>query len=196
MRRERDQEMLELEVFADQIEKKRYFSPFELSYLSHFPLIYELYQRSMSLFEEWESIGTERETLRLVQCHGRPSPDHLIIDHQRNYRFINMEHTDAGHPAHDIAWMYQSCMEERCFEPVKAYNWIQTYNQHFPFQDADQVLLKSQILYPGRLFSFLKKSQNRKLSSEPSLTFELEQHVGLLEKIKQDMDTWPEDKAT
>ncbi|WP_185819697.1 phosphotransferase [Salibacterium salarium] len=192
MRRERDQELLELEVLADEIEKKRYFSPFELSYLSHFPLIYDMYQRSMSFFDEWERKAEERRTIRLVQCHGSPSPHHLITDPKLNYRFINLEQTKVGHPAHDVAWMYKSCMEERCWEPVKGYSWMQTYDQHFPFNEADKALVKSQIFYPGPLSAFIKDTRHRELYEEPYLTQALEQHVWLFEKIKKDMETWSE----
>ncbi|WP_158738149.1 phosphotransferase [Alteribacillus sp. YIM 98480] len=192
LKKERDQQLLKLEAMADNIEKKRYYSPFELAFLIHFPFLYRLHKDSLYWYDKWERTAAENERLRMVRCHGRPSPDHLVIDEKRNYRFINLEHTADGYPLHDIAWLYRSCMKERMWEPIQAYPWIKTYDHHFPFKAGDEALLKSQLLDETSMYPFLLRASHRTLADEHTFTFQLEERIWMLEKIKQDLDTWPD----
>ncbi|MFB4162971.1 hypothetical protein ACE1TI_03820 [Alteribacillus sp. JSM 102045] len=191
LKKKRDQQLLELEAYADSIEKKRYYSPFELAFLMHFPFLYHLHKDSLYWYDQWERKAAEKEKIRIVRCHGRPSPDHLVIDEFSNYRFINLEYTADGHPLYDAAYLYRSCLKERMWEPVQAYPWIKTYDYHFLLKPGDEDLLKSHLLSEANIYPFLKQSSSRTLENEPAFTFQLEERIWLMEKIKEDLATWP-----
>ncbi|WP_026702810.1 phosphotransferase [Salibacterium aidingense] len=189
-----EKELLELEVYADDIERKRYFSPFELSVLTSFPLIYDCCKQSAAWFEEWEKQTFNTLKTPEVQCHGRPSPDHLILDPEQRLRFINMEHTSPGHPVHDAAWLFRSCMKERQWEPCSGGKWIKAYEEHNVFTPEDRALLKSRLLSPAPLFDVINKARRRTARTEPEWTMHLEGEMHLLEKIKQDIAGWPKEE--
>ncbi|SDI35796.1 spore coat protein YsxE [Alteribacillus persepolensis] len=191
LKKERDQQLLQLEAYADQIEKKHYYSPFELSFLMHFPLLYQCHKDSLTWYEKWESAAYEEKGIRVVRCHGSPSPDHMVLDERNNYQFINLEQTADGHPLYDVSWLYRSCMQERMWDTVQAYPWVKTYHHHFPLKRGEDALLKSQLLNESFLYPFLATASKRKLYDEHTFTFQLEEHIWMMEKIKQDLDTWP-----
>ncbi|SFE69919.1 protein kinase family protein [Alteribacillus iranensis] len=194
-RKNRDADVLALEAFADEIEKKRYYSPFELAFLMHFPFLYRLHKDSLYWFHKWTDAASMKGTLKMVCCHGKPSADHLVRDYKGEFKWINVEASGNGHPQHDVAHLYKSCLKENQWEPVQTYSWIQSYKENAAtFDSEDEFLLKSQLLNESPMYSFLEKARRRHPSEEHIWTWQLENQMVWLEKVKETVEKWPAPK--
>ncbi|WP_240374695.1 hypothetical protein [Bacillus piscicola] len=191
-RKYREQQLLKLEAYADHIEKKHYYSPFELGFLMHFPFIYQLHKDSIYWYEKWEDEAAPKEKITTVRCHGRPSPDHIIRDQYGNYQFINLENTADGHPCHDIVSLYQACLYERLWDPIQTYPWIKSYREHAAlFHPEDEWLLKSRLLEETGIYSFIELAPGRIRGEEHIWTLELEKYIWFMEKVHAEITSWP-----
>ncbi|MFB5662889.1 hypothetical protein [Alteribacillus sp. HJP-4] len=192
LREWKNEKMQQLEAYAEEIERKEYYSPFDWAVLMHFPLLYECYDKSMRYFEEWEELAREKGELKVARCHGRPEPSHFILDRYGNFQFINVEHADTGHPVYDLAYLYKKCTEQKRWEHVNGVDWLSTYASFCPTDDGDRALLSSMLLEPVDFYELLSYPGHRSSGEQPGLVQELEAKVWMLEKIKDDIESWPQ----
>ncbi|MGY4689406.1 hypothetical protein [Salibacterium sp. K-3] len=185
--RQMEHDIYLLETYVEEVEQQRFFSPFELLALTCLPLIYECRQRSAGWFENWKAEVLETEKTQEVLCHGKPSFNHVLADSRRRLRFINLEASAVGHPAHDIAGLYRSCVKRNIRKRPAGKEWIDSYETHQVFHAADKALLKSLLLYPSVLLYWIRKGPTRPPGMEPEWTRKLAEEKAVLENILRDI---------
>lgn len=190
-KRRTEEQINTLEAIADHIEQKRYFSPLELNYLLHFPLLANTAMNSARYVEEWLLDQEEEATMNEVYCHGSPTPDHIIVDGRGSHRFINVEKANINHPHRDVAHLYRACMENRLAERVTGYEWVYTYKEHFPTKRYDDYLLKSYLTSLPNFHVIIQPLTKRSPQEEPYVTARFMREMWLLEKMQEDMERWP-----
>ncbi|MFC5712672.1 hypothetical protein ACFPU1_07750 [Thalassorhabdus alkalitolerans] len=184
VQRKKERELLELERYADEIERKHYFSPFELAILTHFPFIHQLYQESQKHFNTWLEISREKQQVRTVRCHGCPSVEHAVIDSQGNTYLINFEKTRDDSPAWDLAYFFRDSFEKGLWDNIDAYRWMTIYEKQFPLAEADRSLFLSHLLSPYSLVSPIKEYQTKRSRAlEKEYVRLVELHVRLYKRL-------------
>lgn len=133
----------ELDEFASAAERKIYFSPFELAFLSSFREVMEASNAARNRLSGWmEQAGTEKR-FRVVLCHGRLSASHFV-----GGRLLNFEHAVLDSPVRDLAVFFRNAFMRGIPENEDPFEWLQSYEKRFPLREEEKMLLAAYLAFP------------------------------------------------
>lgn len=179
-----DLRKLDMEKYVDEMEKKTYYSPFELTFLTHF----ERTKRIAGLAEEqlqmWQEKSKEKKTYRSVLCHGRPNRSHACFDEYGTAYFINFERAVLDTPARDLALLFRHFFQSRPWDEMEGRHWLNIYEKHFAFFDEERHLFFSYLLFPENIFQTVDHYRNGdRHKSELHIVMQLERRLLTMNRI-------------
>jgi spore coat protein YsxE len=150
-----DLRKLEVEKYIDEIEKNIYYSPFELTLLTHFERTKQLADQAEWHLEQWLEISKEKKKYRSVLCHGKLNRSHACFDEYGTAYFINFEKAVLDTPARDLAILFRHYFQSRPWDEQEGQHWLNIYEKHFTFFDEERHLLMSYLLFPENIFQMI-----------------------------------------
>ncbi len=167
---------LDMEVFADQSERKIYMSPFELTYLTHYSRLDMMANTAVTFLKEWQADCLEKKRFRSVLCHGKLDRTHIYYHPNGQTYLFNFEKAILDTPARDLAISFRKAFQYTLWNSDLGTEWLNEYEQYLQLENEEKKLFASYLIYPELIFHCLDLYNNR----NGSIT-EL-QYVQLLEK--------------
>ncbi|MEC2071630.1 spore coat protein YsxE [Alkalihalophilus marmarensis] len=167
---------LELNRFADFVERKNYMSPFELTFITHAHMLDQMAVKASEHLQNWYEACLEKEKYRTVLCHGRISRAHAIFNMENEPTLINFEKASVDTPARDLASFCRQNFRYTMWNEDEVLRWFMRYERHLPLLDEEKELLCGYLMFPEPVV-FAVESYINKRSELSEL-----QHVQRLEK--------------
>lgn len=155
------EQVLTLDLFMNDSEHRVYPSPFEQRFMAFYSELRRGAEVAYEKLTEWKETVREAESVRVVFCHGKPSPAHLITSgHQHNW----VSNETAGHdlPIRDLTWLLRWGIPERTVNEAHLTHGLNLYETTFPMEDQEKLLLEAQTCHPARLVSLLHRYKDGK----------------------------------
>lgn len=167
---------LEMEIFAEEAERKTYMSPFELTFLTHYSRMDMLANHATKFLKEWHDQCLEKQSFRAVLCHGKLDRSHIFY-HPNGYGYLfNFEKAVLDTPARDLAISFRKSFQHTLWSEEQGASWLETYEKFLLLEEEERKLFASYLIYPELIFHWIDHYKRK----DGSIT-EL-QYVQLLEK--------------
>lgn len=142
-------QMIEYKKFA---QDRELMSPIEVAFVSHFEYLHGLSLRAIRYLKDWIERTKEKDGMRMVLCHGQVHRKNVVQDMDQFY-FINFDKSAMGSPARDLAIFYRRHVEKTMeWNEETALEWLRAYEEEFPLEKEDKILLAIYLLFPERIF--------------------------------------------
>lgn len=174
---------LELSRFADQAEMKRYISPFELSFLTHYGMVEQLSQTASHHLEKWYKATLEKGSYRSVLTHGQLSRQHAMPTADNELLLLNFEQASLDTPARDIASFCRRGFPYALWSEDEVFRWFNRYQQHLPLLDPEKHLICAYLLFPEPIYYAVQDYQNG--GNEFELVQKLEKRIIAMRKVQR-----------
>lgn len=160
-----------IETFAKKAEEQIYFSPFELSFLSHFSSAMKGSEKAGYRLKKWFDKAKEEKRYRVVLCHGKFTVHHLI-----NGDLVNFEKSVLDSPVRDLAMMYRSSLMNDYSDRDEPIDWLKTYEEKFPLRKEEKMLLASYLSFPEPICQSVREYINQIRREEELVQVEKLEH--------------------
>jgi spore coat protein YsxE len=141
--------MIEYKKFA---QDREMMSPIEVAFVSHFEYLHELGLRAIRYLREWIERAAHQEEMRTVLCHGHVHRKNVLQNKDEIY-LIDFDQAVMGSPARDLALFYRRHIEKAMdWEDETALEWLKVYEEEFPLEREDKILLAIYLLFPEKAF--------------------------------------------
>lgn len=142
-------QMIQYKKFA---QDREMMSPIEVAFVSHFEYLHELSLRAIRYLKEWEERTVQKEGMRTVLCHGHIHRKN-VLQNKDEFYLIDFDHAIMGSPARDLALFYRRHVEKAMeWEDETALEWLKAYEEEFPLEREEKILLAIYLLFPERIF--------------------------------------------
>lgn len=139
---------LELTRYADQIERKIYMSPFELTYLTHAYMLDKMAELAQEYVQKWYELCSEKEKYRVVLCHGRMNRSHAIYSSENEPILLNFESVSLDTPARDLAFFCRYNFPKAYWSEEEVIRWFIRYEHHLPLLEDEKYLMCAYLNFP------------------------------------------------
>lgn len=140
--------------------RQTYPSPIDVVFMANVEGLMDMSARATAMLEESLSEWEKEESTYLTFCHGKLSPEHILI--AEHPYFINFDHAAYDLPIRDLVYFLRQMLRRtRKTEDLGA--WIEAYlskNELDPFQ---RKLLLLTFLYPMEVTRFLEQYYEGKM---------------------------------
>ncbi|MFT8873057.1 MAG: spore coat protein YsxE [Sporolactobacillus sp.] len=158
------------ETFVSAAEHHLYPSPFEQLVLEASGGYLTDLQRAMTFFREAlqpkeSDEQVDKRVLRRAFCHGRLSPLHVLIDHEKSY-FINFEHSSYGPCVIEAAALFEQACAVQPADQKEWGEWINAYLSACPLNDEETAFLFHYLISPRAPTDLLAQYMNAHDESE------------------------------
>ncbi|UTR15482.1 spore coat protein YsxE [Salipaludibacillus sp. LMS25] len=179
-----DLRKLKMEKYLDEMEKHTYYSPFELTLLTHFERTKQVANEAEKYLEKWLETAKEKKHHRSVLCHGRPNRSHACFDEYGTAYFINFERAVQDTPARDTALLFRHLFQVRPWDEHDGKHWLSIYEKHFAFFDDEKYLFISYLLFPENIYQMVDHfTSPSRQKSEMHLVMQLERRLLTMKRI-------------
>ncbi|WP_377888286.1 phosphotransferase [Alkalihalobacillus sp. R86527] len=148
----RESRQFEMEKYVNEIEKRIYLSPFELTFATHFHQLMKNCDLSKSRLDYWFEQTNESKRYRTVFCHGKCSASHFIAGGERGY-FINFERSSMDSPVRDLTYLIRASVSPFQYNPEILVSNMSRYESQFALYEEEKDLLASYLYFPESLFN-------------------------------------------
>ncbi|WP_368503636.1 spore coat protein YsxE [Alkalihalophilus sp. As8PL] len=177
---------LELSRFADFAERKRYMSPFELTFITHAHMLDQMAIKAGEHLQNWYETCLEKEKYRTVLCHGRLSRSHAIFNMENEPTLLNFERSSIDTPARDLASFCRTNFRYTMWSEDEVLRWFMCYERHLPLLDEEKELLCGYLLFPEPVvFAVESYVNDRQGQSELQHVQRLEKRLISLRKVQR-----------
>ncbi|WP_416151380.1 spore coat protein YsxE [Salipaludibacillus sp. HK11] len=184
-----DTRRLAVEKYVDSIEQHTYYSPFELTLLTHFERITSMSQQAEKHLQLWLDKAKEKKNFRSVLCHGRPNRSHVSFDEYGTAHFLNFEKAVLDTPARDLALLFRHFFQTRPWDEVEGQHWLNIYEKHFAFFDEERHLFISYLAFPENIYQMIDHYQHPdRTKSELHMVMQLERRILTMNRIYRFMN--------
>ncbi|PYZ93652.1 spore coat protein YsxE [Salipaludibacillus keqinensis] len=191
-----DLRKLEIDKYVDEIEQHTYYSPFELTLLTHFERIKFMALQAEEQLELWLEKANEKKSSRSVLCHGRLKRSHACYDEYGTAYFLNFERAVLDTPARDLAMLFRHFFQSRPWDEVEGHHWLNLYEKHFAFFDEERHLFMSYLTFPENIYRMIDHyRQAGRTKSELQMVMQLERRVLTMNRIHRFMNVVFKDES-
>lgn len=184
-----DTRKLEAEKYRDTIEQHTYYSPFELTLLTHFERTSLMAQQAEVHLQKWLEQSKEKKKFRSVLCHGKPKRSHTRFDEYGTAYFLNFEKAVLDTPARDLALLFRHFFQIRPWDEVEGQHWLNIYEKHFAFFDEEKQLFISYLAFPENIYQMIDHYQHPgRTKSELHMVMQLERRILTMNRIQRFMN--------
>ncbi|WP_179298844.1 spore coat protein YsxE [Evansella halocellulosilytica] len=188
LKRRWERRKIEMERYADQIEGKTYFSPFELTFLTHFQRSLQMANEADVHLSSWLEKSKEKKSFRSVLCHGRPNRKHACFDQYGSCYFINFEKAVLDTPTRDVALLFRHFFHSRPWDEHEGRHWLQLYEKHFALFDEERHLLMSYLAFPESVYQTVDMySRQKDRITEFQAVTQLERKILTMNRVRRFM---------
>ncbi|MBU9710988.1 spore coat protein YsxE [Evansella tamaricis] len=181
---------IEMERYVDQIEGNEYYSPFELTLLTHFQRTLFMANEAEKHLTSWYEGAKEKKSFRSVLCHGKPSRKHVCFDKYGTAYFINFEKAVLDTPSRDLALLFRHYFQSRPWDEHEGRHWLQLYEKQFTLSDEERHLFISYLAFPESIYqtvdTYMKKRD--KLTEFQAVT-QLERKILTMHRVHRFMNS-------
>ena len=163
------QRIIWLKKYQKQLRRKSGLTTFEHVLVTYLPFLKDWAEEAVDLLEQWviehHSIGDQRKTI----CHGKFHHRNMIV-HQRSFVVLDFEEVSYDTPVRDLALFIRQYILNK-ENRIWALDWLDVYQKTMPLNTAEKELLSILLLFPERMFSFIKgyEGKERNWSEETYL---------------------------
>ncbi|MBU9721938.1 MULTISPECIES: spore coat protein YsxE [Bacillaceae] len=181
---------IEMERYIDQIEMNEYYSPFELTLLTHFQRTLFMANEAEQHLKAWFEGAKEKESFRSVLCHGKPSRKHACFDKYGTAYLFNFEKAVLDTPSRDLALMFRHFFQSRPWDEHEGRHWLQLYEKQFSLSEEEKHLFISYLAFPESIYqtvdTYMKK--DGKMTEFQAVT-QLERKILTMNRIHRFMNS-------
>ncbi|WP_280769801.1 spore coat protein YsxE [Salipaludibacillus daqingensis] len=184
-----DRRKLEIEKYVDTIEQHTYYSPFELTLLTHFERTSFMAQQAERHLQKWLEKSKEKKKIRRVLCHGKPIRNHTRFDENGTAYFLNFEKAVLDTPARDLALLFRHFFQVRPWDELEGQHWLTIYEKNFAFFDEEKHLFISYLAFPENIYQMIDHyTDPQRTKSEIHMVMQLERRVLTMNRIQRLMN--------
>jgi len=184
-----DTRKLEVEKYRDNIEQHTYYSPFELTLLTHFERMSFMAQEAEVHLQKWLELSKEKKNIRSVLCHGKPKMSHVRFDEYGTAYFLNFEKAVLDTPARDLALLFRHFFQAGPWDEMEGQHWLNIYEKHFAFFDEEKHLFISYLAFPENIYQMIDHYQDPdQTKSELHMVMQLERRILTMNRIQRFMN--------
>lgn len=143
---------LELSRYADQVERNTYYSPFELTYLTHAFETERMAEVAKQFLNQWIERCQEKGTFRTVLCHCRLKRSHARFSYENEPYLLNFEQACVDSPARDLALFFRYNIPRAYWNFGEMMKWIERYERHLPLLEEEKYLLLALLNFPEPVY--------------------------------------------
>lgn len=145
--------LIQMNEFKSFAQDRSFMSPIEMVFVEQFEYLQELGLRATKYLQEWQKRVEEGKHVgQLVLCHGYLHRNHVLHGKKKELYIINFDHARIDSPARDLALFYRRHLDKAFEDESTALEWLRLYEEHFPLNRADKMLLAIYLLFPERVF--------------------------------------------
>ncbi|GAA0294705.1 spore coat protein YsxE [Gracilibacillus halotolerans] len=145
-----------MNVYVEQIEKKRFMSPLELQIVMNYRYLIKLFD----ITEYWQAMYVEalEEETTWSSClvHGSLTPEHLIVNDFYQY-FLNWESTYIGSPVDDLYTLCRNMFKNHDCSMDKVMEGFQIYENYVTFSRVEKCSLILRLIDIRQLFTLVQE---------------------------------------
>lgn len=151
-------EKKDYEAFADEAEHRDYPSPLEQVFLRHAAKILGNYEAAIHFFSERikNAESNAGGGIRRAICHGRLSPNHVLIDRERSF-LINFDDARDDYFIIETAALFEQTNAIYSPSEAKWMELINIYTSICPLNEDEQPFLYYFLLCPKSLYHCTKR---------------------------------------
>lgn len=188
---------LHLIRYADEIERHIYYSPFELTFLTHAYQLEQMANYAKDSVQKWAEYCEERGKYRIVLCHGRLKRSHARFHYNNEPYLFNFEDACIDSPARDLALFYRYNIPKAYWIYDEMFKWLHRYEQHLPLLKEEKYLLSAYLNFPEPVFQSVQAYQmTRGEMSELEHVERLERRLKALENVRYFTQTMMQSLST
>ncbi len=157
--------------YVEQIEQKRYLSPFELELCTQFHEIEPIFQNLNNWYDNYLIDIKEEEIGYQSVCHGFATASHYVATGDQGY-LINWEHTHIGDPMTEIASFIYHQTSTHDTDMSQITQAIPYYEKNYPLTNSQRSLLAIYLLQPDPYLQIIEQyfeRKNKQIELIPSL---------------------------
>ncbi|WP_141652145.1 hypothetical protein [Paraliobacillus sp. PM-2] len=157
--------------YIEQVEQKRYLSPFGLELCTQFHEIETIFHRLNNWYDNYLTDIKDEEIGYQSVCHGFATASHYVANADQGY-LINWEHTHIGDPMTEIASFvyYQTATHDTDMSQIT--QAIPYYEKNYPLTNSQRSLLAIYLLQPDPYLQIIEQyfeRKNKQIELIPSL---------------------------
>jgi spore coat protein YsxE len=145
----RIQQMMDFFEFAQQ---RNILSPVEHVFVQYFDYLQRLGKKACYYINAYKTYLKKGGSIRFVLCHGQINRKHVIQTEQSFY-FIHFDQATMDLPARELALFFRR-HSNVFLEETGPFSmaWLEAYEQAFPLEQMEKLLLIIYLLFPERVF--------------------------------------------